>query len=105
MNYFFPGERKKLDPAADPLAASDGSTSRRAPRGPVERLVEFRVKGRRIERTATPPLRLSARPGAPRNWEGVARLRTDARGDGFLLATDQYPRTLLAFVAASGGES
>jgi hypothetical protein len=104
-NYFFPGEREKLDPAADPLAASNGSTSRHAPRGPVERLVEFRVKRRRIERTATPPLRLSARPGAPRNWEGVARLRTDARGDGFLLATDQYPRTLLAFVAASGGES
>lgn len=99
MNYFFPGEREKLDPAPDPLAALPDSTSSSAPRGPVERLVEFEVKEQHIERTAAPPLRLRSQPGAPRNWEGVARLERSAGSDGFLLATDQYPDTILAFVA------
>jgi hypothetical protein len=32
----------------------------------------------------------------PRNWEGLVRLDPH----GFLLATDTYPETLLAFVPA-----
>ena len=32
--------------------------------------------------------------GVARNWEGIARLE----GRGFLLVTDQFPDTILAFV-------
>jgi hypothetical protein len=102
-NYFFPGEREKLEPAPDPLARNAGPHSAPSPpkrTNPVERLVGFRMSEGRIERTSAPPLYLSLRPGTPRNWEGLARLRRPARPSGFLLATDQYPKTLLGFVSA-----
>ena len=103
-NYFFPGERDKLNPPpldSLPDRSASRSSSSASPR-PVERLVEFHFADdrRRIERTSAPPLRLSLRPGTPRNWEGLVRLESDARGSGFLLVTDQYPDTLLGFVAA-----
>ena len=102
-NYFFPGEREKLKPAPDPLARNAGPHSAPSPpkrTNPVERLVAFRMSEGRIERTSAPPLYLSLRPGTPRNWEGLARLRRPAHPSGFLLATDQYPKTLLGFVSA-----
>lgn len=96
MNYFFPGEREKLDPARDPLSSARSPSS--IPLGPVERLVEFQLDKNGFRRTSAPPLRLSPRPGTPRNWEGLARYKSAARGPGFLLITDQYPGTVLGFV-------
>jgi hypothetical protein len=36
-------------------------------------------------------------PGVARNWEGIAQLNTGYL-DGFLLVTDTFPATMLAFV-------
>ena len=96
MNYFFPGEHDALHPAPDPLGVP---TPAPAHERPVERLVEFHLSTEGFQRTSAPPLRLSLLPGTPRNWEGLARYESDARGPGFLLATDQYPETILGFVA------
>ncbi len=60
----------------------------------VERLVELEATGGHIHATDTAPLYLRLDPGEGRNWEGIARL--DDRG--FLVATDEYPSTILAFV-------
>jgi len=82
INYFFPGEGHLLKP--EPRQVS-----------PIERLVQLRFTGQRIVRTACPELDLrgdSVR--APHNWEAIVPL-TDR---GFLIMTDTYPTTLLAFV-------
>jgi hypothetical protein len=63
----------------------------------VEQLVEMRWTGTAVERTSTEPLRLQRLDDrATRNWEGLVRL--DDRG--FLLASDKFPGTMLAFVEA-----
>ena len=98
INYFFPGDRDKLRPAADPIAARFGAGATHAVCPQVERLVELRAAGGRIERTETPPVQLTLLNCATaRNWEGLAELP----GRGFLLATDQHPGTILAFVAGA----
>ena len=96
LNYYFPPERAKLNPAPDPELARFGDPASFDPDRCVERLIELRlIDGERIVRTATPPLNLELLPnGECRNWEAVVRL--DDRG--FLLMTDKYPGTLLAFV-------
>ncbi len=95
INYFYPGDYGTLRPGPDSLdlVFGEGPTHQRA--AGVERLVEFRLDGDRIERTDRPPIQLRLLGhGHARNWEGIARL-----GDlGFLVATDKYPETILAFV-------
>lgn len=61
----------------------------------VERLVELRMTDRGISPTNRAPIQLELVDDEhARNWEGVVRL-----GDrGFLLATDEHPDTILAFV-------
>lgn len=61
----------------------------------VERLLELRHDGTSVRPTGRAiPL---AREGIGRNWEGVARL--DHRG--FLMVTDEWPRTILGFVPSA----
>jgi hypothetical protein len=92
VNYFYPGDRDLLHPAVDSLAQrfGTGPTHRRS--AVVERLVEYRSTPRGIRRTDTPPLWLELAADG-RNWEGAVRF-----GDGFLLVTDTFPKTLLAYV-------
>ncbi|MCB1183494.1 hypothetical protein KDM41_08670 [bacterium] len=97
VNYFWPPEREKLRPADDPEPPPPGGYDLDRC---IERLLELRlvrtcVRGDYIERTETPPVYLEpAADGVCRNWEAIVRL-----GDrGFLLMTDKYPGTLLAFV-------
>ncbi len=96
INYLYPPERAKLDPAPDPELARFGGMSPPDPDACVERLLELRLtEDDTIVRTDTPPVNLELLPdGRCRNWEAVVRL--DDRG--FLLMTDKYPGTLLAFV-------
>jgi hypothetical protein len=95
INYFYPPEGPLLDPASDPELSRHGQGRTHGGCQTVERLLEFRYDGRRVTRTETPPLLLQLRADRVcRNWEALVRL-----GDrGFLLMTDRYPRTLLAFV-------
>lgn len=94
-NFFFWGDRSKLRPRPDPLRSLYGAGPTHARYHSVERLVEYRDHGSRIERTSRPPIQLELVDDLhPRNWEGVVRLSPH----GFLLATDTYPETMLAFV-------
>ncbi len=96
INYYYPPEREKLDPAPDPELARFGDPASFDADRCIERLLELEMTAdNRIVRTDTPPLNLELLPnGQCRNWEAIVRL--DDRG--FLLMTDKYPGTLMAFV-------
>ncbi len=96
-NYFYPGERDLLQPATDSIARRHGRGATHARSAVVERLVEYQFANGRIRRTDRPPLWLRLGDGSGRNWEGVVRY-----GDGFLLATDRFPKTMLAYVDGRG---
>ncbi len=103
VNYYYPPERAKLEPAPDPELAKFGGSGPHDPAACIERLLELAivhdsVRGEYIARTETPPVYLETLPDHEcRNWEAVVRL-----GDrGFLLMTDKYPGTILAFVPYS----
>lgn len=93
INMYFPGEAFLAAPE-DPIAAQYGKGRTHAAQEQVERLLEYVYDGTQVVRTETPPIQLALTLLA-RNWEGIARL--DERG--FLLVTDQFPETVLGFVA------
>lgn len=95
INYFYPGEKDVLNPAFDSLRARYGKGTTHGQSETVERIVPLRVVADHIEQDAHPPILLRLADGFSRNWEGIAHLR----GRGFLLVTDTYPETMLAFVA------
>lgn len=96
-NYFFPGDLKIM-PQRDPLAEQYGQGPTHAGASVVERLVELqlpRQPGQAITFSGTPPLQIQLMEGqVARNWEGLVRLD----GRGFLLVTDKFPDTILAFL-------
>lgn len=107
INYFWPGgnERSKYNPAEDLVAKQFKKGKTHAEAVIVERLVEFQYvensvntgPGPYIAMTSSEPLQfelLGPGLGHARNWEGLVRL--DDRG--FLVITDQHPRTILGFV-------
>lgn len=91
-NYFYEGDTWAT--AACPLSQQFGVGESHVGELTVERLVELELgdDGVRVSRSA--PILLELAAGVGRNWEGVARL--DDRG--FVLATDEHPCTMLAFV-------
>ena len=92
-NYLYAGEAGRLNPAPDSVALAHGVGESHRQRVAVERLVELAMREDRIVRTSTPPVWIELTEGTGRNWEGIVRYR-----DGFLVATDTFPETLLAFV-------
>ncbi|MEP0545598.1 MAG: hypothetical protein ABJF88_01570 [Rhodothermales bacterium] len=97
VNYFYPGDRALLRPGPDALRAKFGIGATHRREATVERLVEMQLVGGEIVLTARAPIQLELLDAErARNWEGIARL--DDRG--FLLATDTYPETMLAFIPA-----
>ena len=91
INYLFPSDTSRID---DEKFASLNNQGTHAQYDHIERLIEFQIADDgTIVWLDNPPLYL-ALDEDPRNWEGLVRL--DNRG--FLLATDRFPETLLAFV-------
>lgn len=96
-NYFYPGDRAAYRPVVDPIAAKYGRGPAQAGSEVVERLLLARYGAAGITLADQPPIVL--RVGAVgRNWEGLARL--DDRG--FILVTDKFPETILAFAPMPG---
>lgn len=101
INYSWPGSgnhdaSENVHP--DPLRLRHGCGPTHGRYEQVERLVELRLTRTGVELTDTPPIQIELegdwQAGLSRNWEGIARL--DERG--FLIVTDRFPRTILAFV-------
>jgi hypothetical protein len=94
INYFFPGD-EDLRPASDPLAEKFWQGPTHSQYETVERLVKMNYSANGITLADAPPIMLTLLPDNSRNWEGLVLLD----GRGFLMATDKFPETILAFVA------
>ncbi|MEE9430436.1 MAG: hypothetical protein V3V16_05305 [Melioribacteraceae bacterium] len=94
INYLFPREIGKLNPASDDIAQKFGIGKSHSESKAVERLVQFQIENDKIIRTSKAPIYLELLKNDSRNWEGIARFDDD----GFLIATDMFPKTILAFV-------
>ena len=95
INYFFPGDKKTLKPSKDLLISKygEGPTHSRSER--VERLVEYKINNNRIVLTDNPHIELELEgEKTSRKWEALARYENK----GFLIATDKYPTTILAYI-------
>ena len=95
INYFYPKD-KALRPILRNRGAA-GAINENAQ--PIERLLELQFTTEGVIRTDSPALSLALLPDhVARNWEGIARLQTETL-DGFLLVTDSFPETIVAFVS------
>jgi hypothetical protein len=93
INYFFPGD-SDLAPATDPIADKFGKGESQNNFAQIERLVKFEYSDAGATLADTAPVSLVLTSEDARNWEGLVVLDDQ----GFLLATDKYPSTILAFV-------
>ena len=88
-NYFWPGDYNLIKPNLNYAITTKKDIK------PVERLLEFQFVNEGIERTETEPINIKLSEfGDSRNWEGIVRLDNM----GFLIATDKFPGTILAFI-------
>ena len=90
INYYWPGDKKNLKPSLDKLSKNKKTNSDQT----IERLVEFKIKRNGISLTRKKPINLTLEEGISRNWEAIVRFGES----GFLLATDKYPRMILAYI-------
>lgn len=92
VNYFYPGDTF-LDPAPDPITQAYGIGLTHRSQDQVERLLAFRIADDGIKLADRAPIYLELAGDEARNWEGIVRYE-----DGFLIVTDKYPTTILAYV-------
>jgi hypothetical protein len=90
INYYWPGDKKNLKPSLDKLSKNKKTNSDQT----IERLVEFKIKRNSISLTRKKPINLILEEGNSRNWEAIVRFGES----GFLIATDKYPRMILAYI-------
>ncbi len=84
INYFYPGEFKKLKP----------NLSEKEKDNAIEQILEFQIFDGKIVRTDRDPIKLLNRVSKKgHNWEGIVK-----QNDGFLIITDMFPETILAFL-------
>ena len=99
IKYFFPGD-VDLRPEVDPRpSATVGGRATPATR----RWSGWCCSSTTVQGSAwwtSRPIQLELLPDEARNWEGLVRLE----GRGFLLMTDKFPETILAFVALPEGD-
>lgn len=94
LNFYWPGERKVLQPAAEPNDMATPSTpdATHAMTVVVERAVRLRYTSSpdpKVERVPGPPVWFKLEH-APRNIEGVAWVQT-SDADWLLMVTDKFP--------------
>ena len=109
INYIWPDGRERYRPATDTIAETYGKGKTHAQCGIVERLLEFEYTEAGIVLVKRPPIQFQLEDynnngqletKDSRNWEGIVRLESD-RYNGFLVTTDEFPRTILGFVASA----
>jgi hypothetical protein len=93
-NFYVAGNRIPIDP----LFESYGYGPTHAESYVVERLVAFDITSSGIVLADQPPIQLKLIEAA-RNWEGIVQLDDN----GFLIATDKFPDTMLGFVPLPQG--
>lgn len=96
MNYFYPGDTH-LQASSDALAEAYGQGATHQDSDVVERIIKLQIDNAAIRLVDEPPVQLQLSPeNEARNWEGLVVL-DDL---GFLVVTDSFPESILAFVPA-----
>lgn len=93
INYFFPGDENKLKPGIDQIALDYGLGHSHVGAEGVERIITMQITNADVVLADEMPLYIELYEEESRNWEGIVRFE-----DGFLLVTDKFPTTLLAYV-------
>ncbi|MCK5032971.1 MAG: WG repeat-containing protein [Calditrichia bacterium] len=95
INYLYEGDADLLNPAIDKMSVKYGKGLSHSENKAVERIVKFNINNNRIvvENEAPVQIKLSV-DGNSRNWEGVVKYDSL----GFLVITDKFPRTILAYI-------
>jgi hypothetical protein len=94
MNYFYPGDTHLVQDA-DPLTELYGEGETHALYEPVERIVKMALTDEGVTLVDEAPILIKLLPDdEARNWEGIVHLD----GEGFLIATDKFPETILGFI-------
>lgn len=95
INYMWSGDYGKSYNPDDPIFKSFGKGETHQKYRTVERLLEFHYAPKGISLVNEPPIQIQLiDDDNSRNWEGIVRY-----GDqGFIIATDKYPSTILGFV-------
>ena len=94
INYLWPGDTKRLNPAPDSIAIKFGEGESHQQLDAVERLIEFEIQENKIQFSGREPIQIQLDADGSRNWEGIVRLDEL----GFLIATDKYPGMILGFI-------
>ena len=94
INYFWPGDKKLLNPGEDSVLNKVKQGSSHFKSDQIERLVEFQMNEGEISISDTKPIQLFLESDVSRNWEAVARLDDK----GLLIATDKHPRMIFGYV-------
>jgi len=94
INYFYPGDFDKLNPAKDSIKHQFGLGESHLKFKHVERLVQFQIRDNEIILAKRAPIYLKLSNDGSRNWEGVVNYDNS----GFLIVTDTFPKTILAFL-------
>jgi len=96
INYKYSGDKFSRK-AEDLITEQHGEGPSHKKYYNVERLIELELKDNTITLTDSKPIPLKMLGVEGRNWEGLVRF-----GDqGFLIATDKHPATILGFVPFS----
>ncbi len=94
INYLWPGDGDDLDITDDPLFLKFGKGTSHLKSKAVERLLQLEYTSTGVMITDTPPILIQLEDGQSRNWEGIVQFHNL----GFLLVTDKFPETILAFL-------
>lgn len=95
INYFYPGDEKILKPLFDCSTSQEKYKTQKKTSTAVERLLKLKIENQKIILVGNEQIYI--KPDTlknSRNWEGLAKLNSD----GFLIITDKFPETILAFL-------
>ncbi len=94
INYFYKGDFTDLKPVIDANFKGEGIGKTHYENKHVERLLEFVIMHDGIRRTQQNSIQFVLDKNGGRNWEGIVRYEDK----GFLVVSDYYPKTILAFI-------
>ena len=97
INYLYEGEKKLLNPAIDYYSVGSSNPTNIQS---VERLVQYKFEEGAINLEDNLPIQIKQQEdGKSRNWEGLVKFDSL----GFLMITDKFPKTILAYLPYSLG--
>lgn len=99
INYLYEGEIKLLNPAIEYYSVGTPNPTNIQS---VERLVQFKFEDGAINLEDNLPIQIKQQEdGKSRNWEGLVKFDSL----GFLMITDKFPKTILAYLPYSLGNN